>query len=196
MSQALDSPETIRGGGDTGGAVPGRENGVQAISDDPGDDVERPLEFTNSGLIRAWVMNTDGSETRYRLRRPFLGELEKLRLSAERAEDEVADGRSILERHGRRIMAEVTRITEDESLDDEAKADAEVALRTESRTVAREATSRFDGLRAEWWSEVFGLLSLDGAPTEMPGWIVDPGLISAVMQHWRTAPFRSVGRTR
>jgi len=151
---------------------------------DPAADEARELvELVGSGWVRMYI-----GGRRYRLRRPFFGELRTLRtLHAENA-DEIS-GRSFqAQETGREIEAQGKALDAEEGLDPADKARQVQELRVRSLAVARQLTDDADDLRLEWWTKVFEVLNVDGVPDWWPGWIVDFRLPDKVVQHWRSAP--------
>lgn len=151
-------------------------------ADDDGVDVDR-IELVKSGLVRVHV---DGQ--RYRLRRPFFGELKTLRLALADVADDLNDRRMETQLAAKRMLAENERINADDSMDDAARLAALQALRKEDRQLGRALTSDADDARIGWWSQAFELVGLDGVPADWPAWFLDARLPDHVLAHWRTAP--------
>lgn len=162
---------------------------VYSVSEPTGDDEpDERVELVRTGLVRAYVF--DGHELkRYRLRRPFFGELKNIRLAHERVEDEIADDRVRVEAIARSIITEA-KAADDSGISEDETAEVVARLREKSRDAARALIEQADKLRVEWWEKVFEIVSLDGTPEQMPGWVVDPTLPVRLMAHWRAAPFR------
>ncbi len=155
------------------------------------DDEER-IDLRPTGLIRIFVTDTKGKEARYRLRRPFFGELKSMRLAMEHVVDEIDDLRERTMTEAKTLGEEAEAAAKNEGLEDGERQATVDKLKRRGRELAHDLIDAADELRLEWWGGVFTTVSLDGVPPELPGWIVDPNLMQRVMQHWRTAPFRSV----
>jgi len=152
------------------------------------------IDLRPTGLVRIYIATGDGDEVkRYRLRRPFFGELKEIRLAAERMQEEIEDLSTKTATQARELGAEAEAVSKDETFSDEARREAETKLRRRGREVSEELLDFADSLRLEWWGMVFDTVSLDGSPEELPSWVVDPNLAPRLMNHWRTAPFRPVG---
>lgn len=145
------------------------------VVDETGDDVE----LSQTGLVR---LRIDG--TRYRLRRPFMGELKKLRLALEEVTEEIGDAQITLHQ----VRAEVLASEPDDDEDPAAVAKWQREKRSLTRQAVNDLTELADKLRLEWWRGVFDEVSLDGIPDELPVWILDPDLPDQVVKHWRSVP--------
>jgi hypothetical protein len=167
-------------------AEDGLDGALVVVDAEPADDdgvaIDR-IELVKSGLVRIHI---DGK--RYRLRRPFFGELKTLRLALADVSDDLNDRRMETQLAAKRMMAENERINSDDSLDDEARLKALQAIRREDRELGRGLTNDADDARIAWWSQAFEVVGLDGMPEQWPGWIVDARLPDHVLQHWRSAP--------
>jgi hypothetical protein len=157
----------------------------------PDEDGER-IDLRPTGLVRIYIEGKAGESARYRLRRPFFGELKSMRLAAERMQEEIEDLSNRTAQQARELGADAEAVAKDENLTDDDRREAETKLRRRGREISQELIDAADGLRLEWWGQVFDTVSLDGTPPELPGWCVDPNLAPKLMNHWRTAPFRPV----
>lgn len=141
------------------------------------------IELVGSGWVRMWI-----GGRRYRLRRPFFGELRELRLLVESMSDEISTRSFEVQQIGREITAQADEIDKNQDLDATERAAQVRALRARSAVVSRDLTNAADDLRLGWWTRVFGTLAVDGTPEDFPGWIVDYTLPDQILQHWRSAP--------
>jgi hypothetical protein len=157
---------------------------------EPEADDER-IDLRPTGLVRIFIEDDEGTK-RYRLRRPFFGELKAMRLAMEHVVDEIDDVRERTIADGQALAEEAKAAADNAELPDEERRQTIDKLKRRGRELAHDLIDQADELRLEWWSKVFDTVSLDGTPEQMPGWIVDPNLMQKLMAHWRAAPFRSV----
>lgn len=172
-----EAPQVAQDGPDGGPVVVDAE-----VRDDDGVDVDR-IELVKSGLVRVHV---DGK--RYRLRRPFFGELKTLRLALADVSDDLNDRRMETQLAAKRMMAENERINSDDTLDEAERLRLLQAIRREDRQLGRQLTDDADDARMAWWAQAFDLVGLDGQPEQWPGWFLDARLPDHVLTHWRSAP--------
>lgn len=158
---------------------------IDGVTDEGLVDVDG-IVLTKTGWIRAAV----AGET-FRLRRPFFGELRKLRTALEAVTDEInttgeeADGiaAQLVEMAKRyKDMADADIPARERTKNDK--------LRDDAKTASRRLVEVADDLRVGWWTLVFETLCVDTVkvPADWPSWVVDPNLPNQVMQHWRSAP--------
>lgn len=149
------------------------------------DEARELVELVGSGWVR---MHIGGR--RYRLRRPFFGELRTLRMLYAEVSDEISARSFEAQELGREIEAEGKAIDDDEGLDASARATQVRKLRARSLAAGRNLTDAAEDLRLGWWTAAFETLNVDGVPglEQWPGWIVDHTLPDKVLQHWRSAP--------
>lgn len=152
--------------------------------DEPGDRVE----LVGNGWTRFHI---DGQ--RYRLRRPFFGELRTLRLAQEAGNDELSE----LADQGRlaadKIAEEAEKIDQDTEMTPGRRNTAIRKLRAKNIQEGRKLTVATEDMHLGWWAKVFETLAVDGTPSDWPAWIIDPKLPNQVMQHWRSAPLARGG---
>lgn len=136
-----------------------------------------------TGLTRVWI-----NGERYRLRRPFFGELKQLRLALEAVRDEVEAKRDGAIQVADRLRLERGEWEADESLTPGERAAKMAEARKTDRAAARALMDTVDTLYPEWWQQVFETLSHDGVPEDMPSWVADADFVERLMAHWRSAP--------
>lgn len=156
--------------------------GPTLVEPDADDDEANPkelVEFVRTGLVRVWVQGK-----RYRLRRPFFGELRDLRTALEGMMDEVSQASIEATTKGDDLKRQSSEITDDDP-DRNRKI---VELRQADRKVAREFDAKIEDMRVDWWRQVFDRVSVDGAPDEWPAWVSDANLPAQVITHWRSVP--------
>lgn len=144
------------------------------------------VELVKSGWVRLhWNDRT------VRLRRPFFGELKRIRLALEDMADAIAERSDDVRESAAELVDANNAVDADESLDDAAKRRRRRELTNKSKVVARELTTFCDEQRIGWWREVVGIVGVDGAlpeDDELPSWIADPYLPNEVLAHWRSVP--------
>lgn len=145
----------------------------------PGDQVT----LVKTGMVRIWI----GGQ-RYRLRRPFFGELKTLRLALEGLQDEVNDKQVEILDLAAQLEQEANDLAADEDLTAKQRAAKLRQIRRRDRDAARKLTDLLEQLYPDWWAKVFEMLSVDGKPDDWPAWVTDVGFVQRLMQHWRQAP--------
>src|SRR5690606_581232 len=149
--------------------------------DQPGEQIS----LVKTGLVRAW---SGHPAKRYRLRRPFFGELKQLRLALEAVQDEIAEKQVKLMELAEQIETEAAELDSDETLTARQRDARLRRLRQRDRKASREHIDAVDDLHVGWWRQVFEMLSVDGVPDDMPAWATDGTFAQRIMQHWRQAP--------
>lgn len=164
---------------------------------DPDEDElahQDKIQFVKNGWIRGLI---DGAP--FKLRRPFLGELQALEQSkeggmvdlSEESQAAMDDARNDLDLakkiddEARKLGTTAKDVRRKAELDSEATALAVKQMRRQ-QDIGRHA----DDFRVQWWKEVFATLTPPGSspPEQVPSWVVDPMLMEQVVVHWRTAP--------
>ena len=151
----------------------------EAIDRDADDPDADGIEYVKSGIIRVWVAGT-----RYRLRRPFFGELRTLREAHQDLRDENDERTEDVRDLAKAINAEAGAIANDDP-DRRAKLRE---LKKRDRAAARELIGFREQGQLDWWAQAFDALSLDGTPGQWPAWAIDEVLPIRVLNHWRTVP--------
>lgn len=141
-------------------------------------------------LVRTGWVRLRWDDKTVRLRRPFFGELKRLRLALEDASDAIAERSEEVQVIGRQILTENT-ANDEADTDELEKLEVRRELTKRSKIVGRELTAFSEEVRIDWWAQVAETLSADGPlphPDELPSWIADPFLPNTVLQHWRSVP--------
>jgi hypothetical protein len=183
------------------------EAGPNVVDADP--ETEGTLiQFVKTGWIRfpAAVVQPDQPRV-HRLRRPFLGELHRLRTAYEAASDEIdlakLDYLDAEAEHETAVKAAA-------QLDEPERSRANLQANINRRKARREMEGRHLAIRVEWWAQVFRALCVDwpagtmlqpatddegktGGPAvpqgwEWGAWVEDPSLPVLVINHWRSVP--------
>lgn len=155
---------------------------VDADASDPAGD---SIEFVRTGIIRVTVAGK-----RYRLRRPFFGELRTLRGAYQDAMDELGDASDEAKAELAEIRAEY-----DETPEPDRKT-SEAAFTRRVRAVNRGLETLQEDTYLAWWAKAFDMLAMEShgpGLEEMPAWMASnpPGetsLIVEVLNHWRSNP--------
>jgi hypothetical protein len=147
--------------------------------DAPGDDIQ----WVTTGVIRIWVAGK-----RYRIRRPFMGELRTLRGALADATDELQERSEAARQEANKINASIDAIRADDTKTDAQIAAAVKRARAKDRKIGDELTQFMDDMYLGWWAKVFDMLGLDGTPEQWPPWFADQTLPTRVMVHWRDVP--------
>lgn len=151
------------------------------------DPVEHGEVLDSIDLVRTGIIRLVINGRKVTLRRPFFGELKRLRLALENLTDSITDARIDAEATGAEIRDEMKALADDEALGHRERAEASSALRRRDREAGRALTGAADDARLEWWVEVFAVLGVE-APADWPSWVGDATLPNRVIQHWRSAP--------
>lgn len=154
----------------------------EQVEPEAGDPAGDNIEFVRTGVIRILAAGN-----RYRLRRPFFGELRRLRTAWQDYDYEVQDRSDEARDLSKRIKADIEAM----SPDDPERTKKLRALRDESRAAGREHEEFVENGFLAWWVQVFELLTMgDGTPgpDETPGWLIDHTLVAKVFAHWRSVP--------
>jgi len=165
------------------------ELSVPVVVTDPEDDEDAgdELQLAKNGWVRFRV-----NGERYRLRRPFLGELRDLRLALEDVQDQIGEAAEDVQLIATEMMEKSQALEKDESATPAAVVKGRRKMQRESTAKGRELTLLAETLRIGWWERVFATLDVDKAnhtdPVDLPAWIVDTNLPGQVLQHWRDVP--------
>lgn len=139
----------------------------------------------------------------YRLRRPDMGQIRKLRGALAGTADSIryrseASQLAQLKRQAaeEKLSADLDRLVamdpKPKPEDYEAQLDAIFAERRElddaDRAAGRALTDAIDDAYSEWWHLVFETLTLSGIPDRWPSWAGDAISAQQIMQHWRDNP--------
>ncbi len=155
---------------------------VDPDAEDPDGD---SIEFVRTGIVRITVAGK-----RYRLRRPFFGELRTLRGAYQEAMDELGEASDEVKAKLAAIRAEYDATPEGERQAAEAKHTRTI------RRVNRDLEAKQEAAYLAWWGQAFDMLAMEGhgpGAEEMPAWMASdtPGekpLIVEVLNHWRSNP--------
>ena len=134
----------------------------------------------------------------YRIRRPDMGQLRKLREALQAAADSIRVQADDNQREQLKRQARIDRLNaEVDALDNQAPGyDAEVdrrfderrAIAEEDLAAGRQTLDHVDAAYLEWWQQVFQTLTLTGVPDRWPSWAADAMACQAIMAHWRDNP--------
>lgn len=147
-----------------------------------GDEFDERVDLVRTGLVRIRIAGS-----RFRLRRPFFGELKKLRLALQDVNDEISD----LSDEALRLAREMTDAAKSDvvqNLDADEFTEWRRDNRKRSNKASRDLTDMTEDLRLGWWETMWDLLSVDGRPDDWPSWVVDPTFHAALFTHWRASP--------
>ncbi len=155
---------------------------VDAEAEDPDGD---SIEFVRTGIVRITIAGK-----RYRLRRPFFGELRTLRGAYQEAMDELGEASDEVKAQLAAIRAEF------DGLPEADRKGSEAAYTRRIRKVNRDLEALQEDAYLAWWGQAFDMLAMEGhgpGVEEMPAWMASdtPGekpLIVEVLNHWRSNP--------
>lgn len=158
--------------------------------EEPGDDEGGPdgPRFLSNGWVRFELASNGDSTARFRLRRPFLGELQDLDLAHEAMLNEMHDISDRARVEGQRLTEQMQKVTDNERLTDQKRSDRLRGLRREDQQITRQFRRDITVLLVGWWQQVFEKVGVDGVPEQWPAWIGDQELPSRVLEHWRQVP--------
>jgi hypothetical protein len=166
------------------------------VDDAPADELEGQWQLYATGGASVKI---DGKV--YRLRRPDMGQIRKLRGALAATADSIryqseASQLAQLKRQAgdEKLSADLERLVamDPKPEDYEAQLDAIFAQRRElgdaDRQAGRGLTNAIDDAYSEWWRLVFETLTLSGIPERWPSWAGDAISAQQIMQHWRENP--------
>jgi hypothetical protein len=181
--------------GDTGPALVDADDGEGGM-----------VQFVRTGWVRFPAVVFEADEPRvWKLRRPFLGELRRLRQLYENAELEIDEAKlGFLDA----TQGHETRVAAANALDTELeRSRAKLEANKARRKALHELEDRQAKIRMEWWASVFRTLcvewigQLGAVPEEVDEghvavpegwqwgtWVEDPDLPVHVINHWRAVP--------
>lgn len=165
---------------DEGPAIP------VAVVEPEADEGTDEVQLVRTGFVRLRF-----GDTLIRLRRPFFGELKKIRLALEDAADAIADASEEAQLHAARLIEQSVAIDADENLSAVEKIQQRRELQHESRAAGRKVSEIAEEERLRWWATVVETIGVgDALPgvDELPSWILDPMLPNTVLTHWRSVP--------
>lgn len=155
------------------------------------DELDETLELVSNGWVRCSIAGVP-----YKLRRPFIGELEDLEKSLEAdatvltdLQDQLREEQQTDLARAKEIQAEAAEVDNDSiekaELDEEATMLGLKVMRRQQRL-----SHESDKLRVAWWTEVFTRLTPPGGsqPPDFPTWVADPQLPHQIVAHWRRVP--------
>ncbi len=155
------------------------------------DELDEEIVFVRNGFVRVTIAGK-----MHKLRRPFLGELADLDKSRE-ADQEILNDKNRILREETDILLEEAQKLEDEANKEGIEPREATALNVKATQLAQKAhvASRAlirdaQAIRAEWWRQVFKVLTPPGyePPEDMPAWIGDLALQQRIIDHWQTVP--------
>lgn len=169
------------------------------IAEPEEDESGESITYVGTGWIRCMIAGR-----RYRLRRPFFGELRDLRTALEAQTDELTAKRQEAElganhRGKRRAAVERKMLALQQRMDTEELTDEllaehgdlvreNTAILNDSTKANRELSAAADDLRIDWFRQVFEKLGVDGVPEQWPSWVADVNVPAEWTAHWRSVP--------
>lgn len=157
---------------------------LPVVDPDDGDPEGDTIKLVKNGMVRVVV---DGQV--YRLRRPKMGGLRKLRELQGEVNDELSEAQADLQ--AAQVSAiQVAKEGDEAGGDVTARLDQVKAATRKVRDAVKVLNGVRDGRWPEWWALAFEITSIEKAapPDDMPGWAGDANIVRAVMEHWQTDP--------
>ncbi len=173
---------------------------LQALGRKLGDDLAEPEEDEGDSLVfvrNGWIRFTIAGKP-YKLRRPFLGELRDLEVAWETDQEALTMGHNQLKLDSQELLDEAAKL-EAEAAEIEGQTRRKIELDIEASHLALKASAesrklqrKAQDLRAEWWAQVFKLLTphpQDPPPADqVPSWVANIDLQQRAIAHWQSAP--------
>lgn len=168
----------------------GAQNTDLAEPDDDDPEGDR-VDWVRTGMVRLWI-----GGKRYRLRRPFLGELRDLDLALENALEDINDRNMDARIKADDLGERADKIDADKRMTAKTRAAKVRELRAEDKAIAREVTQYREDTLIAWWTQVFDKLLVETTPPpDLPAWLANMALPQRALQHWRSVPLGRGGTT-